>query len=301
MGKHAYLVLAHNQKQLLLKLLRQIDDAENDIFLHIDKKFDINLDDVKSHIVKSKCYFVDRISIGWGGSALVEATVKLLKKSTDTGIYDYYHLISGQDFPLKSQKEIHAFFDSHQGLEFISCSPMNSKDRDRIMFYYYFQDAFGGRTLFNKVMKKISVPIQKCIGVDRTKNKYRQYGIGAEWFSITDRMARYVVSNKKEVETNFYNCYCSDEVFIQTLWLNAPFYTEEGRYHSNISNDPNIDEIYHDVMRAADWNRGTPYVFDERDYKMLVESGCLFARKMSENKSMKLIGLLEEHISKFDT
>ena len=134
-----------------------------------------------------------------------------------------------------------------------------------------------------------------------SKGVQKYFMEGAEWFSITDRMARYVVSNKKEVETNFYNCYCSDEVFIQTLWLNAPFYTEEGRYHSNISNDPNIDEIYHDVMRAADWNRGTPYVFDERDYKMLVESGCLFARKMSENKSMKLIGLLEEHISKFDT
>ena len=59
MGKHAYLVLAHNQKQLLLKLLRQIDDAENDIFLHIDKKFDINLDalgfidpDITINIVK---------------------------------------------------------------------------------------------------------------------------------------------------------------------------------------------------------------------------------------------------------
>ena len=58
MGKHAYLVLAHNQKKLLLELLRQIDDAENDIFLHIDKKFDVSLDDIKSHIIKSKCYFV---------------------------------------------------------------------------------------------------------------------------------------------------------------------------------------------------------------------------------------------------
>ena len=46
MGKHAYLVLAHNQKQLLFELLQEIDYLENDIFLHIDKKFNIDLDDI---------------------------------------------------------------------------------------------------------------------------------------------------------------------------------------------------------------------------------------------------------------
>ncbi|MCI8319033.1 MAG: beta-1,6-N-acetylglucosaminyltransferase [Lachnospiraceae bacterium] len=297
MGKHAYLVLAHNQKQLLFELLQEIDYLENDIFLHIDKKFNIDLDDIKRHIVKSKCYFVDRISIGWGGTTLIEATLKLLKKSTETGKYEYYHLISGQDFPLKSQKEIHQFFEAHQGLEFISCKPMNSNYNERIKYYYYFQDVFGGRTLFNKAMKKLSVWIQRRVGVDRTKNKYKQYGIGAQWFSITDHMARYVVTCEKEIADNFYKCFCADEIFLQTIWLNAPFYAEERKYHSNISNDQYVEEIFHDVMRGVNWSRGTPYVYDERDYKMLIESGCLFARKMSEEKSMKLVYMIKKHMN----
>lgn len=298
MGKHAYLVLAHNQKNLLFELLNEIDDSENDIFLHIDKKFNIQFDEIKTHIVKSKCYFVEQLSIGWGGEALVRATLELLEKSTGTGKYEYYHLISGQDYPLKSQKEIHEFFHRHSGMEFISCTPMQPSCAERIKFYYYFQDAFGGRTLFNKVVKEISIRVQRLLKTDRTKGKFNTYGIGAQWFSITDRMARYVVSCKRQIEENFYKCYCADEIFLQTIWLNAPFYSEELRYHSGIRDNPYIDEIYFDVMRATDWKRGTPYVFDEKDYELLINSGCLFARKMSEEKSMKLIYMLKRNIEK---
>lgn len=293
MGKHAYLILAHNQEKLLIELLRAIDDFENDIFLHIDKKSDIKLTNLTQYVVKSRYYFVERISVGWGGQSIIEATMKLLEKSTEIGKYDYYHLISGQDFPLKSQKQIHSFFEEHQGLEFISCKMMDSLYDERIKYYYYFQDTFGGRTWFNKIAKRLGVWIQRKIGINR-KNKYKQYGIGAQWFSITDRMARYVIQNKGEIKNDFYKCFCADEIFLQTLWLNAPFYTEKIKYHSNKKNDLYIEEIYYDVMRAIDWKRGTPYVYDENDYNMLMNSGCLFARKMSEEKSMKLIYMLKK-------
>ena len=36
--KHAYLIIAHTQFELLDVLLELLDYAENDIYLHIDKK-----------------------------------------------------------------------------------------------------------------------------------------------------------------------------------------------------------------------------------------------------------------------
>lgn len=36
--RHAYLIMAHNQWDVLEQLLRALDDPRNDIFLHIDKK-----------------------------------------------------------------------------------------------------------------------------------------------------------------------------------------------------------------------------------------------------------------------
>ena len=37
-NRHAYLIMAHNEWELLNTLLSLIDDTRNDIFLHIDKK-----------------------------------------------------------------------------------------------------------------------------------------------------------------------------------------------------------------------------------------------------------------------
>ena len=36
--KHAYLIMAHNEFDILEKQLRLLDDYRNDIYIHIDKK-----------------------------------------------------------------------------------------------------------------------------------------------------------------------------------------------------------------------------------------------------------------------
>ncbi len=36
--RHAFLILAHNEFQILRILLSMLDDERNDIYLHIDKK-----------------------------------------------------------------------------------------------------------------------------------------------------------------------------------------------------------------------------------------------------------------------
>ena len=37
--RHAYLIMAHNEPEVLVRLLTDIDDPRNDIFLHLDTKF----------------------------------------------------------------------------------------------------------------------------------------------------------------------------------------------------------------------------------------------------------------------
>lgn len=299
MKKHAYLIIAHNQFALLKELLKSIDDERNDIYIHIDKKIK-NIESIKLKKVcnYSNIYFTERISVSWGSESLIKATMILLQNSTsNTQEYSYYHFISGQDFPLKSQDKIHNFFDEHQGYEFISCRKPSQAEMERIKFYYPFQQIFGGRTIFNKVGKRVSVFFQKVLSIDRTKEAYKVYGIGSQWFSITNRMAEYIVSQEDKIKKYFYKGLCADEMFLQTLWLNAPFYNENMRYHSERRNHPCIQEIFFDVVRAIDFSRGnieSPYVFDEKDYEMLIESNCCFARKMEEQKSKELIKKLSK-------
>ena len=44
--RHAFLVIAHNNWWQLKKLIQQLDDESNDIYVHIDKKSkDFHIDD----------------------------------------------------------------------------------------------------------------------------------------------------------------------------------------------------------------------------------------------------------------
>lgn len=43
MSKHAFLIIAHNEFDILEKTIRLLDDKDNDIYLHIDKKLNLIL------------------------------------------------------------------------------------------------------------------------------------------------------------------------------------------------------------------------------------------------------------------
>ena len=70
----------------------------------------------------SNVYIVeDRVSVNWSGFSVVEATLKLMNMVRDTNKkYDYISLISGQDYPIKSNEYIETYFTENQGKEFIA-------------------------------------------------------------------------------------------------------------------------------------------------------------------------------------
>lgn len=68
--KHAYLIIAHNKFEQLQFLLSLLDHPRNDIFLMLDKRFELSDDKIaslKRTLNKSSLYFVPRLSIYWGG------------------------------------------------------------------------------------------------------------------------------------------------------------------------------------------------------------------------------------------
>ena len=51
----------------------------------------------------------------------------------------------------------------------------------------------------------------------------------------------------------------------------------------------NEDDDYRSCLRLIDWNRGTPYVFRDEDFDVLINSEMLFARKFDWNVDKKII------------
>lgn len=298
MGKHAYLIMAHNQFGLLEKLLSCLDHERNDIFLHIDKKTSGDFSYLSGIVKKSNLYFTDRVKVNWGGYSQIEAELVLLEKSVNTGHYDYYHLLTGVDLPLVDQNTILNFFDQFKNMEFISIDDCSKEEMDklkeRIRYYHWHQELLGERFI-GKAVRKTILTVQRRLKTNRCKDN-DVYGYGSAYFDITDEFARYVVEHKAGIRKKYRNTRCADEMFLQTLYLNSPTAAVHTRYISPNHGHKYIGDMNQDVMRAIDWTRGIPYVYQDDDYDMLMESGCLFARKFDYEKYPGIVERIHQKV-----
>ncbi len=296
MSKHAYLIMAHHNFQQLYRLIGFLDSTDTDIYLHVDKKAkDFNMNQAMQICKHSTLRLITRRSLMWGGDCLTRCEIALLKAALP-GKYDYYHLLSGEDIPLRPLADIHAFFDSNCGKEFVSINweatnKPNSGIYNRIRLYSVFQNYVGRGTCgikrFFWEVQLILKNLQTKIGIDRCKDLPFRLGKGSQWFSVTHSLAEYSVSYYESVlKRAFSYSYGTDELLIQTTMLNTLHFLEQQYEGGN--------------MRLIDWNRSTdgcsPHTFTIEDYDLLVNSDMLWARKVSERVDGRIIDMIYETI-----
>lgn len=287
MEKHAYLIIAHNQFNILKRLLRALDYKENDIFIHIDEKAGaIDCEEIKSCVKESSIYFVDRMSVNWGGTSQVRCELMLLKSASKNN-YKYYHILSGVDFPIKTQEEIHQFFDYNSGKEFVEFWDKKKKDYEyRVRYTYPLQEKIGRytydiKTLVYRIFSKLLVFFQWVGRCDRVRLYPGDIKVGSNWVSITNDFCQYIIKNEHLIYILFGEGIAVDELFIQTLCWNSEF----------------REQIYRGKpIRLIDWSRGTPYVWNGNDIDEIRNSGCLFVRKVSDKNN--LIDILEKDLQR---
>lgn len=110
---------------------------------------------------------------------------------------------------------------------------------------------------------------------------------GWNWFSLKKDAVEYVL---KYIEIHpeycdlFKKTYCCDELFFTTILANA---TDQ------------LQIVKNNSLRYIDWhpNRKVDYelplILDERDYTKIVNSGMLFCRKVSDDKSKQLMDWID--------
>ncbi|MEX1549585.1 beta-1,6-N-acetylglucosaminyltransferase, partial [Enterococcus sp. C54] len=272
---------------MLSLLLKELDDIRNDIVIHIDKKSsNVNIADLKTHCQYSEVSFIESISVTWGAYSQIECELALLKAAVKRN-YNYYHLISGLDFPLKSQDYIHEFFDKNDGKEYIQFQQPKIKQRnlERVMYYYPFQEKVGKKKNFLWFLGKLYKIIQKFLNSNRIKSDKYTFQMGANWFSITNDLAKYVLEQEKFINDYFKDTINGDELFLQTIVYNSKFLEKV--------NTPNFDNSCHSNMRYVVWENDTPKYFCDSDYDMLINREELFARKFNVSYSGQLVNKLK--------
>lgn len=293
MAKHAYLIMVHNHAALVNELLTLLDDSRNDIFLHVDLKAnDDFVAALNRNLRFSSIYFSNRVRVSWGGFSQIQAEMSLLKQATDTDHYDYYHLISGADLPIKSQNQIHQFFESIQGLELVQFQqPQIDKQKlDRVQRYFPFQEHDIRHSYFLSLIQRTLAKVQRILNVDRTKNSGVKFQMGSNWFSITDDFARYILAQFPRYEKYFQYTQCADELFVQTMLINSPF--RKRLYH------PKFDDSTYGNMRFIVWVNHAPRDLVIDDFESLKSSPLLFAWKFNPDTDNQIIGKVANELAK---
>lgn len=281
--KHAYLILAHNEFSILERMLSALDDSRNDIFIHFDKK----LSKRPSFATKRSGLFVleNRVDVRWGDVSVVEAEYALFEAASTHSEYGYYHLLSGVDMPLKSQDEIHRFFEENRGKEFIGFNQGdNSLHIDRKVNRYHlyakhFRPSRKLGSLYRKAIRAIVIRLQYLLHIRRNENIC--FKKGTQWISVTDEFVKHMLFHKQDVLKMYQKTFCSDEIFAQTLCWNSCFRDKI----FDINNEGR------GCMRKIGWKNNQLKDWENNDYDELIKSDALFARKFN-SKNLDIVNLI---------
>ena len=253
----AHLVITYTNPLQTERMIRRMQHPGFDFYIHVDKKIDIT-----PHLFLAKMpnvYLIqDRVKVIWAGYNTVEATLRSVKEIFNTGIrYDYIHLMSGQDYPIKSAAEIYSFFCANRGREFLEFQHFDkwaSEAYPRIREYHFTNYKFPGRYHFQWMLNKL-MPARK------SPLPMEYYGSSMFWAMSAECLGYIVELLEKNVRFRRFMQFTwgSDEFIFQTLVMNSVFKTrvvnnnllylerEKGAPHPNILTSSHLG-----LMRQSD-------------------------------------------------
>ncbi len=264
-SKHAFLILAHQDFNILQLLVDSLDDTRNDIYIHIDRKVN-SFPQIKTN--KSRLKFLEgdkRIDVRWGDVSQIEAEFSLFKESIQDCSYHYYHIISGTHLPLVNQDVMHQFFNGRDEVEYFAIMPFSEEELIRKgNRLNLMMKSFSTNVTAQKIWR-LGIRIQELIHFKI--NKKTKFIKASNWVSLTDKAIKYLLENQSKILKKYKYSMCGDELFIPTeLALSNKKFTMKFLE----------DYLYHKVGDA----NSTVLTMD--DYTQIQQSKALFARKFSE-------------------
>lgn len=310
---HAILIMMHKNPEQVIRLVRFFPDDRCVCFIHVDKKCKINPDKFQAALstVNKRCIIIkERISGQLTNWSLAEISLALLKEACRYSaekkiVFSYYRLLSGQDYPIRPFAEYEDFLKENYPKEFMGIDHYE----DGVS---HIQDKFG-RWRFNGVRNVLSQQIKSnilykmCIfpfylvEILWTKIKGTPYDKmcregyitagGPSWWSITDRLANYIVEQtegKNPIISIIKYTATPEESIIQTLYANAPWYQKGWTFNLTIGN----------YGVRGEKPTGHTYLWEKEDIPELIKSRCFFARKFDINIDSEVLDRLDEIIYK---
>lgn len=288
--KHAIMIIAHNNFEMLSHVVDYFKEGFY-VFIHIDKKAIVDKDVLSDLEAKPQVVRIYRkFCVHWGGFSMLKCELFLMREAISLTDADYFHLLSGQDYPIKPVGEFKKFFEQRNGWEFVSYVHLPHKNfqnntYDRLCYYFPY-DWFADKKKASKYVGML-FKWQKKHHIKRSvPNCFDHLYGGSQWFSITrmavEKILQYTLDFPK-----FYKrlrwTFAPEEVYIVTLLLNLI---------------PKCSVINNN-LRIVRWkfeNGNFPANLSAEHFHLLVESDALFARKINQQYGVNLSALIDKYL-----
>lgn len=269
--KIAVLLLAHKNAAQADRLINRLRHPAIRVFLHADKKSTLSNHRFSSPVTLIK----NTVPVYWGDFSPVQATLNGMKEIREqAGEFDYFILLSGQDYPIKPIQSLVDFLEKNKGKEFIGHGAVNKDGWKAAMSRYQYYHFRKNKNVWGWFFFAGLRQLMKLSGIKR-KPPVPVWG-GSQWFNITHAAFNYILdytTANPEFTRYMKSCNFTDELFFQTILLNSPF-------KNNCINDP---------LRYINWSKEpgkknkSPEVITQKDLTALQQSPGFFARKFDDH------------------
>jgi hypothetical protein len=305
-----YIILAHTNPKQLGRLIAKLNSPNTFFYIHIDKRCEI--EDFKVYINFSNVFFLEnRIKCRWGDISLVQATILCMRAVVKDQRLGYCILISGQDYPIKTNEALTDFLQKNVAYDFAELIPATqlwtgSRWRVRIEQYKFdFSDKredfvvvpyIFSRSIFHifnvwKILKMLvkGVPNFKLIFKKRKFPTYLKPYAGSQWWALRvatiEKTLAFLEAHPDYLVYNQY-AFCTDEFFFHSILQHL-------RETKQIQVKPNLTFVNWKAAEAP-----SPEDLESADFDKLIQlpEPYFFARKFNTEKDAVILDRLDEYL-----
>jgi len=213
--RYAICILAHDNPDLLSRIVSKVSQPNTDVLVHIDKKSDLT----RFSGITGAVFIPAREKIYWGGRSIVLAMRNLIQFAMEKTSCDYILFVSGQDYPLVSPSVYGSLIDPEKN--YIEYHPLPKPEWpeggfDRLKHYYLFNNK-------DHLLSKIILKIQRSLPFERRNKLNEPIFAGSQWINVNRATGQYILDNWDRYFAYFRFARVPDEMIFQTIVLNSGF------------------------------------------------------------------------------
>lgn len=278
----AILILCYTDKTNLINLIKSFNDEMN-VYVHINSTSKELFEEDLNCLNYKNLTVIKKYNTGWGSMGHLLAAIDLMKLAVANEENKFIHIISGQDYKIKTNSYFDRHFENNNNIYLSVMSDFSKMVEERYtkgMFCSYFSTKNGKVLKINQLYN--SLYNKDHIG--EFKDIYK----GTLWNSMPAHVCKYILEyneNNPQFMEDLKQCIIPEEFFIQTIIMNS-------KYKSDVVP---VD------LRYIDWNYkngNNPAILDETDFDKFRDSNNIFVRKVVTGISDELIKLIDENLLK---